>query len=189
MIALLTTASDNGAELALGELAKVLADCGAAVDLLCEEILGADRVFLYGVGREGLMVRALCMRLAHLGIAAHMVGDMTTPAVGDSDLLLLSAGPGRFETVAALQQIATGAGARTLVITAQPVGDVPKVADAVIHLPAQTMADDLSAPGALPMGSAFEIAQLIVFDLASIRLRESTGQTPEQMRDRHTNLE
>jgi hypothetical protein len=39
------------------------------------------------------------------------------------------------------------------------------------------------------MGSAFEIAELIVFDLASIRLRELTGQTPEQMRDRHTNLE
>lgn len=185
----LTTASESGGGRALEELAAVLADSGGAVERLCEEILAADRVFVYGVGREGLMMRALCMRLAHLGLAAHVVGEMTTPAIGRGDLLALSAGPGSFETVAALQRIAAASGARTLVVTAQPDAAVPAAADAVVVLPAQTMADDLSAPGALPMGSAFEIAELIVFDLASIRLRELTGQTPEQMRDRHTNLE
>ena len=27
------------------------------------------------------MMKALCMRLMHLGLDAHMVGDMTTPPV------------------------------------------------------------------------------------------------------------
>ena len=41
----------------------------------------------------------------------------------------------------------------------------------------------------LPMGSLYEAAQLIFFDLVSILLRERSGQTPEEMRARHTNLE
>jgi len=76
------------------------------------------------------------------------------------------------------------------VITAQPNGEAAQRADVTIHLPAQTMASDLLAPASvLPMGSLYEIAQLIFFDLISIMLREKLGQTAEQMRERHTNLE
>src|SRR5204862_1386213 len=114
---------------------------GTAEDL-CEEIERAARIACYGVGREGLMTRALCMRLMHLGLDAHVVGDMTTPPLGDGDLLLTSAGPGRFSTVLALLGVARDAEARTLVVTAQPDGEAPRQADVVIELPAQTMADD-----------------------------------------------
>ena len=115
---------------------------------------------------------------------------MTTPPVGEGDLLLVSAGPGAFSTVMGLLGVAKSAGARTVVITAQPQGEAARAADVVIHLPARTMADDTGAgAGLLPMGSLFEAAQLIFFDLISILLRDRTGQTPEQMRARHTNLE
>ncbi|MFN7993932.1 MAG: SIS domain-containing protein [Bryobacteraceae bacterium] len=158
--------------------------------LICGEILRAGRIVCNGVGREGLMMRALCMRLMHLGLDAHVAGDMTTPPIGRGDLLVASAGPGYFSTVMALVKVAGEAGARTLVVTAQPAGSVPTEADAVIHLPAQTMADDRSvSAGLLPMGSLYEAAQLVFFDLVSILLREMTGQTSDQMRARHTNLE
>ena len=162
----------------------------AAAHDLCDEIQRARRIACYGVGREGLMMRALCMRLMHLGFDAHVVGDMTTPPVGPGDLLMVSAGHGAFSTVLGLMDVARDAGARTLVITAQPDGEAARRADVVIHLPAQTMADD-RAPRAslLPMGSLYEAAQLIFFDLVSILLRERSGQTPEEMRARHTNLE
>ncbi len=39
------------------------------------------------------------------------------------------------------------------------------------------------------MGSLYEAAQLVFFDLVSILLREKTGQIPDQMRTRHSNLE
>src|ERR1700675_186035 len=110
-------------------------------DRMCDEILKARRIACYGVGREGLMMKALCMRLMHLGLDAHVVGDMTAPPVGKGDLLLVSAGPGTFSTVLALLGVARAAEARTMVITAQPVGLAPRSADVVIHLPAQTMAD------------------------------------------------
>jgi 6-phospho-3-hexuloisomerase len=160
------------------------------VEAICSEIRAARRIACHGVGREGLMMKALCMRLMHLGLDAHMVGDMTTPPVGDGDLLLASAGPGWFSTVDALVGVARDAHARTLVVTAQPDGRVPRTADVVVHLPAQTMADDRGGePSLLPMGSLYEAAQLVLFDLVSIMLREQTGQAPDGMRERHTNLE
>lgn len=176
---------------ALGELGDVFdRTTDEALDTLCDEVLAARRIACHGVGREGLMMRALCMRLMHLGLDAHVVGDMTTPPVGPGDLLLLSAGPGAFSTVLALLGVAQGAGARTVVVTAQPDGEAPRAADAMVVLPAQTMADDRGgAAGLLPMGSLYEAAQLVFFDLASIRLRERTGQSPDEMRARHTNLE
>lgn len=175
---------------ALAEIRAVLESGAAAeVEKLCDELLKANRIACYGVGREGLMIRALCMRLMHLGLDAHMVGDMTTPPVGDGDLLVVSAGPGSFSTVKALLGIAHSAGARVAVVTAQPKGEVPSAADTVIHLRAQTMADDRGGQSVLPMGSLYEAAMLIFFDIVSIVVRERTGQTMEGMRGRHTNLE
>ena len=176
---------------ALGDLGRVFAalapDSG---ERMCAAILQARRIACYGVGREGLMMRALCMRLMHLGLDAHVVGDMTTPPVGSGDLLLASAGPGQFSTVLALMGVARKAGARTLIVTAQPEGAAPHEADIVMYLPAQTMARDQQADASiLPMGSLYEAAQLLFFDLISIMLRSKTGQSPEQMRARHTNLE
>jgi len=189
---------------AIDEVHEVLrAGAAAEAEKLCDELQNARRIACYGVGREGLMMRALCMRLMHLGLDAHVVGDMTTPPLGQGDLFVASAGPGNFSTVSALLGVARSAGARTVVVTAQPGGAAPSSADAVIHLRAQTMADDLprkisdssGAPddrggnSVLPMGSLYEAALLIFFDIVSILLRERTGQTMDGMRTRHTNLE
>lgn len=178
---------------AVEEVGAVLAALPAGtVELMCDGIMAATRIACFGVGREGLMVRALCMRLMHLGLDAHVVGDMTTPPIGPGDLLIVSAGPGEFPLGLALLDVARNAGATTMVVTAQPGGKTARQADIVIHLPAQTMADDLGSgvhTSLLPMGSLFEAVELLFFDLVSIRLRERTGQTAEQMRARHTNLE
>ncbi|MCS6825821.1 MAG: SIS domain-containing protein [Caldilinea sp.] len=176
---------------AIREVGAVLAALSSDdAERMCDEILRARRIACYGVGREGLMMKALCMRLMHLGLDAHVVGDMTTPPIGPGDLLIVSAGPGAFSTVLALMNVAKESGARTMVVTAQPQGEAAQQADIVIELPAQTMANDQTAPSSiLPMGSLYEAAQLLFFDLISILLREKTGQTPEEMRSRHTNLE
>lgn len=161
------------------------------LDELVREIAGAKTIVLYGVGREGLMMRALAMRLYHMGLDAHVVGDMSAPPVGSGDLLIVSAGPGGFSTVNGLLGVAKGAGARTACVTAQPEGDAPKASDRVLVIPAQTMADDQSPDPAsiLPMGSLFEGAQYLVFELLILHLREHLGIDPEAMRARHTNLE
>lgn len=178
------------AGLALDEVSAAVdaALASGAVESLCDEIQEAERIACYGVGREGLMIRALCMRLVHLGLDAHVVGDMSTPPIGAGDLLIASAGPGSFSTVTALIDVARAADARTLVVTAVPDGRSAARADALAAIPARTMAADAHEQG-LPMGSAFEIGALIVYELAVILLAEALGQSPEVMRARHTNLE
>src|SRR5437899_8376912 len=105
------------AQHALAEIGSVFSRVApGTADRMCAEILAARRIACYGVGREGLMMKALCMRLMHLGLDAHMVGDMTTPPIGGGDLLLVSAGPGEFSTVLALMKVAHDARARILVV-------------------------------------------------------------------------
>ncbi|GMH28131.1 hypothetical protein Nepgr_029974 [Nepenthes gracilis] len=180
------------------------------LNTLVDEISSAaarnGRVFVYGVGREGLMLKALCMRLAHLGLSAHCVFDMTTPPIGPTDLLVASAGPGGFPTVDAICRVARSNGARVLLLTAQPEsGSAVENASVVAHVPAQTMADDhqknqgLGLDGAgyversglllLPMGSLYEGALYVLFEMTVFRLAEVLGQSPAAVRARHTNLE
>lgn len=163
----------------------------AALAGMVEELAGARRVVCYGVGREGLMMRALAMRLYHMGLDAHVVGDMSCPPVGAGDLLVVSAGPGAFSTVLGLMGVARGAGARVACVTAQPKAAVPAGSDRVLVIPAQTMADDTGPQVAsvLPMGSLFEGAQYLVFEVLILMLRDRLGVAPEAMRARHTNLE
>jgi 6-phospho-3-hexuloisomerase len=121
---------------------------------------------------------------------AQVVGDMSCPPLGAGDLLIVSAGPGAFATVQALIGVARSAGARVLVFTAQPTGACAQAADAVVDVPAQTMADDQRAQAAvLPMGSLYEGALYVLFEVLVLALRDGLGESAGSMRARHTNLE
>lgn len=163
----------------------------AALAGMVEELAAAKRVVCYGVGREGLMMRALAMRLYHMGLDAHVVGDMSCPPVGAGDLLVVSAGPGDFSTVRGLMGVARRDGARLACVTAQPGAALPAASDRVLVIPAQTMANDTgpAAASVLPMGSLFEGAQYLVFEMLILMLRDRLGVAPDAMRARHTNLE
>ncbi|MBX3596677.1 MAG: SIS domain-containing protein [Rhizobiaceae bacterium] len=160
------------------------------IDAALNEIQKANRIALYGVGREGLQMKGFAMRLFHLGLKASVVGDMTTPPIGKGDLLIASAGPGNFSTVSALMSVSRKAGARTLLVTATPEGAAAGLADEVLTIPAQTMANDRGpSTSVLPMGSLYEGAQYILFETLILELRERLAVTPEAMRANHTNLE
>jgi len=152
-------------------------------------ISGADRIMLYGCGREGLMMRALAMRLHHLGLRVCMQGDMNAFPLGTGDLFLCAAGPGELPTASALCRVAREAGARVMVVTAEPDGATSALADELLVIPAQTMARDVGSDAVLPMGSLFEGAMFLVFEALVLRLRESLGESAQSMRARHTNME
>ena len=112
------------------------------------------------------------------------------PALGERDLLIVSAGPGDLATARVLVGRAREAGARTALVTAQPKAPLAEQVDVVTVIPAQTMADDAAANASiLPMGSLFEAAQMVFFELVVLKLRPLLHETFETMRARHTNLE
>jgi 6-phospho-3-hexuloisomerase len=175
---------------ALRELETVaLALHDTQVEAACQTIASAGKIVLYGCGREGLMMRALAMRLHHLGLSVAMQGDMAAPPLGPGDLFLCSAGPGELSTVTALMGVAQRDGAQVLMITAEPDQPSPRRADQLLVIPAQTMARDQGGVSTLPMGSLFEGAMFLVFEIMILRLAAILGQTPEAMRARHTNME
>ncbi len=171
--------------------AAVAAVDPVAYEALVAAIAGARRIVLSGAGREGLMMRALAMRLYHIGCDAHVAGDMSCPPLGPGDLLFVSAGPGDLPTIEALVGVAQRAGARVACVTGAPQGPVPRRSDLVLTIPAQTMANDRgeAATSILPMGSVFEGAMFLLFELLVLDLRDRIGVTAEAMRARHTNLE
>lgn len=177
-------------DIALGELAVAVRSVSPeTLDLIADEISRAKVIAAFAGGREGLVLRGLVMRLFHAGLDAHYQGEMTTPAVGEGDLLILACGPGNISMVEALAGVAKAAGARILYFTAEPDNSPADLADTVVVITAQTMANDAGSTAVLPMGSGFEIAMFVMVDLIANRVRELRSESPELMRSRHTNLE
>lgn len=173
----------------LGTVFERLSD--ADVDRACRMIAEANRVVVFGGGRERLQIMGFAMRLYHMGRNVSVEGDMTTPPVGKGDLFIVTVGPGEISTALALLGVAKSAGSKILVITAQPKGRAAAFADFVLHLPAQTMADDQGEKksSVLPMGSLYEGALFVLFEVMILKLVTMLKVTPEAMRANHTNLE
>ena len=178
--------------MALSELKSVFdklsdPDVDAAVDM----IAGAKTIVVFGGGRERLQIMGFAMRLYHMGLKVAVEGDMTTPPVGAHDLFIVTVGPGEISTALALLDVAKRAGATILVLTAQPQGRAAAYADFVLTIPAQTMADDQGEKksSVLPMGSLYEGALFVLFEVMILKLRDRLKVDPEVMRSNHTNLE
>lgn len=177
---------------ALSELGGVFAKLNDAdVDTALDMIAKAKKIVVFGGGRERLQIMGFAMRLYHMGLAVAVEGDMTTPPVGKGDLFMVTVGPGEISTALALLGVAKDAGASILVITAQPKGRAAAFADFVLTLPAQTMADDQGEKksSVLPMGSLYEGALFVLFEVMVLKLKDKLKIDPEVMRSNHTNLE
>lgn len=177
---------------ALAELGSVFARLDdKAVDDVVARLAGARRIVVFGGGREKLQIMGFAMRLFHMGLNAAVEGDMTTPAVGKGDVFLVTCGPGYISTALALMGVARDAGAEVILITAQPQGRLAPLADRILHLPAQTMADDQGdrKTSVLPMGSLFEGALFVLFEVMVLKLKARLNITADAMRANHTNLE
>jgi len=156
---------------------------------LVEAILGARGAFCSGQGRSGLMVKAFAMRLVHLGLNAHVVGETTTPAIGPGDLLIAATGSGRTRTTLAIVEAARERGARIACLTAHPVSPIAHASDLVVELHGPLSWDAPHGKSIQPPGSLFEQALLLFCDGVVMTLMERLGTTEDEMRARHTKLE
>ena len=162
-------------------------DAGAAA--MVDAILGVDRVFVVALGRSGMLARMFAMRLMQIGLTAHVVGDVTTPAIAPGDLLVAISGSGRTETVVAMARKASGFGAGVLAITSHAATPLAEIADVVIILPAGSVKTNVATPTRLPLANALEQAMAIYLDCVGAMLAERCGQDNAAMMRRHANLE
>ena len=167
----------------LGELSSILQQVDENdAEKLVEGILSSDQIFITGMGRSGLIARPFAMRLMQMGFPAYLVGDATTPAIGQGDLLIAISGSGETKITHQVASTAKSFGADVFLLTSQTESKIGDISDLTLVLP------DTSQP-VLPLGSAFEGAAHIFLDVVVILIMEKTGVTKQEMMARHSNLE
>ncbi|WP_220453600.1 6-phospho-3-hexuloisomerase [Mammaliicoccus vitulinus] len=159
------------------------------INNLIQDIDNANKIFIYGLGREKIVLTAFAMRLMHLGYDVHVIGDVTTPAITKGDLLITSSGTGYLSTVEALVNIANNNEARIAFFTAFPDAVLPLKANTIIEIKAQTMKDNAVVDSIQPMGSLFEQTQLLILEYIIVELIQKHNLKEEDMVPNHTNLE
>ncbi len=154
-------------------------------------ILAAERVFVAGKGRSGLQMRAFAMRLMHLGLRVHAVDEVTAPAIGAGDLLLIGSGSGRTGSLLRYAEALPATGASLALFTGNPGSPLAALARTVLVIPASNYkaGPRVGGDAVLVMGSLFEHCLGLLCDLLVINLKATLAVDESAMRARHANLE
>lgn len=161
----------------------------SALDQLAELIADAERVFVLGAGRSGIALRMTAMRLMHLGLEVHVVGDVTTPAIGPGDVLLTASGSGTTESIVRAASRASDAGARVGLITTAESSPLADIAAVRVLIPAAQKLDRTGSSSAQYAGSLFEQTVVLVGDGIFHALWQRQGSSADELWPRHSNLE
>jgi 6-phospho-3-hexuloisomerase len=162
---------------------------GSAGDQLADAILGANRIFIAGAGRSGLMMKAFAMRLMHLSFRVHVIGETVTPGIEEGDMLLIGSGSGETRTLVSMADKAKSLRAQVAVLTTQPQSSIGILADVVLPLPGTPKDQSGTSQTIQPMGSLFEQTLLIFLDAVILRLMDKKDKTSIAMFGKHANLE
>ncbi|WP_213992433.1 SIS domain-containing protein [Sodalis sp. dw_96] len=149
---------------------------------LADLIHQTSRVFFSGQGRSGLMVKAIAIRLMHIGINVYVAGESNTPAMEKNELLVAVSSSAK--TTVTLSHIAAArkAGAKVVLVSSTPAPQIET--DFHILIPARTeVATEQHA------GSLFEQSLLIAGDAIAWRIQHLRGQTDADLNKRHANLQ
>ena len=169
--------------------------CQVSVESLTQAVTlieSAPCIFVAGAGRSGLCMRALGMRLMHLGKTVYVVGETTTPGLAAENLLILGSGSGRTASLLAMARQARGYDAKILLFTTDATSPMAELADQLVVIPVplpgvnEGQQEHLSIQ---PMGTLFEQSLLILCDSLILGLMRQTRVGAEHMLGRHANLE
>ena len=183
---------EETAKAVLAELDKTLNSIDPAqIEALANAILEADQVFFVGVGRVMLSLQAICKRMAHLGIKAHYVGEITEPAITKKDLLIVGSGSGH-----SLFPLGIAKKARQTVdckivhIGSNPNSEMKDIADFMVRIPVRTkdyLEDEIDS--CQPMTSLFEQCLLLLGDIVAKMIIDQRQLDMKSLWQFHANLE
>ena len=164
-------------------------DASGQLDAFADLVDDAERVFVHGAGRSGLALRMTAMRLMHLGLEVHVVGEVTTPAIADGDVLLTASGSGTTSGIVAAARTAVDAGARVAAITTAADSPLADLAEAVLVVPAADKQDRSGTASAQYAGGLFEQTVVLLGDAVFHALWKRSGADADELWPRHANLE
>ena len=155
-----------------------------------EKILNAEQVFFVGVGRVFLSLQSFAKRLAHLGIDAHLVGEITEPAITDKDLLIAASGSGETLFPKEIAKKAKSFGAQVVMIGSNKESSLAKTADYLVRVPTNTklaLSDEIQSTQI--MTSLFEQFLLLFGDVVASMIADMRDLDIKKLWRFHANLE
>lgn len=187
--------SSNLVEIVTAQLAaiKLLVDrIGKAVsEKLAEMILQADRIFVTGQGRSGLIASCFATRLAQMGFNVHIPGLATCQRIEKPDLLIAISCSGTTVTTVELAKTSRNAGAEVAVVTALDRSPLAQLATHIVLIPSDN--EDIKARCKYIIGpnnnTLFEETTLLYVDTLVYILLQRKGISENIISQRHTNLE
>lgn len=159
--------------------------------ILAERVMKAKRIFVAGLGRSGYMMKALAMRLMHLGLQSYVVGESVTPNIERGDLLLIGSGSGETKSILLMAEKAKTVGATIALVTIRLQSSIGRISDLTVTIPAPTpKANGASTSKSIqPMASLFEQSLLLFLDLLILIIMEKKEIDADIMFEHHANLE
>ena len=176
----------------LDELERALGSIDpASIERLKDDILAADQVFFVAVGRVMLSLQSVCKRLAHLGIRAHYVGEITEPHLNENDLLIVGSGSGSsLFPVAIARKARETVNCRIVHIGSNPDSVMKELADYMVRIPVRTklyLDDEIES--CQPMTTLFDQSLLLLGDILAKMIIEEKQLDMKTLWRYHANME
>lgn len=169
------------------------------VTKIIDEILKADKIFVMGAGRSGLVAKAFAMRLMHLGFNVYVIGETITPAANKKDVVIAISGSGETTSMVSLGKVTKEIGSKLITITSNKDSTLGKLSDNTMII--YTKDGSSTGGGYLerhlrgeytklaPLGTIFEITSLVVLDALIAELMYRTGKSEDDLKLQHTKHE
>jgi len=181
------------------EMANYLSD--EQIQCFIDEILNAERIYVMGAGRSGLVAKAFAMRLMHLGFKSYVIGETITPAMKKGDIIVAFSGSGETKTIAELCETAKSIGGSICLVSSKKESRIGKIADSVVVIEShRDIVDDESAEYEIrqmmgehksfaPLGTLFETASMVFSDSIISAIMDITKCEECDLKGRHANIE
>ena len=170
------------------------------LESIIDMLIKSQRVFVYGVGRSGLVGKAFATRLSHLKFDVFVVGETITPAVKNGDLFIAISGSGETNSVVISTESAKREGANIVAITSNTKSSLGKISDIALLVKGRTKLDvkrkDYVSDQILgkheplsPLGTLFEDTCQILLDGVIVELMQKLRKTEDDLARIHSNVE
>lgn len=166
-----------------------------------DEILGAERIYVMGAGRSGLVAKAFAMRLMHLGFHSYVIGETITPAMKKGDIVVAFSGSGETKTIAELCETAKNIGGRICLVSSKAESRIGKISDCIVVIEShRDSVEDESTEYEIrqmmgehksfaPLGTLFETGSMVFSDSLISAIMEIIECDECDLKGRHANIE
>ena len=183
----------------ISEISSVMEEINEnTVEEVISEILKANKIFIVGAGRSGLVGKAFAMRLMQIGLRVYVVGETITPSMEEGDLLIAISNSGETRSVCLASQIAMSIKGNIVGITSNKNSRLAKKATKSIIIDTKHRTDPNrfvqkgfhnEVPSFAPLGTLFEVSTFLFFEGLIGSLMERMNRKEEDLKKMHSVLE